>query len=75
VPGRFDIVIANIVSPVLQLIARDLAARLAPKGTLIATGISAPSEPETRAAFAEAGLKTLVDRNQREDWVGLAMRR
>ena len=43
VPGRFDVVIANIVSPVLQKIAPDLVARLAPKGILIVTGISAPS--------------------------------
>jgi ribosomal protein L11 methyltransferase len=75
VPGRFDLVIANIVSPVLQLIARDLVARLAPKGILIVTGISAPSEPQTRAAFVEAGLKTLVDRTLRDDWVGLALKR
>lgn len=75
VPGRFDIVIANIVSPVLQLIARDLVARLAPKGMLIVTGISAPSEAQTRAAFVDAGLKTLVDRTLRDDWVGLALRR
>lgn len=75
VPGRFDIVIANIVSPVLQLIARDLVARLAPKGMLIVTGISAPSEAQTRAAFVDAGLKTLVDRNLRDDWIGLALRR
>jgi len=75
VPGRFDVVIANIVSPVLQLIARDLVARLAPKGMLIVTGISAPSEPQTRAAFVDAGLRVLVDRNLRDDWVGLALRR
>jgi ribosomal protein L11 methyltransferase len=75
VPGRFEIVIANIVSPVLQQIAPALVARLAPKGMLIATGISAPSEPQTRDAFVRAGLKTLVDRNQRDDWVGLALRR
>jgi ribosomal protein L11 methyltransferase len=75
VPGRFDVVVANIVSPVLQLIAADLVARLAPNGTLIATGISAPSEPETRAAFLRAGLRTLVDRTQRDDWVGLALKR
>lgn len=75
VPGRFDIVIANIVSPVLQLIAADLVARLALKGMLIATGISAPSERQTRAAFLKAGLKTLVDRTQRDDWIGLALKR
>jgi ribosomal protein L11 methyltransferase len=75
VPGRFDVVIANIVSPVLQLIAKDLVARLAPNGTLVATGISAPSEGATREAFRKAGLKTLVDRTQRDDWIGLALRR
>jgi ribosomal protein L11 methyltransferase len=75
VPGRFDVVVANLVSPVLQLIASDLVARLAPKGMLIATGISAPSEPQTRAAFLKAGLRTLVDRTQRDDWVGLALKR
>ena len=75
VPGRFDVVVANIVSPVLQLIAADLVARLAPKGMLIATGISEPSAAATREAFRRAGLKTLVDRTQRDDWVGLALKR
>lgn len=75
VPGRFDVVIANIVSPVLQQIAPDLVARLSPKGVLIATGISAPSEPQTRSAFRDAGLRTLVDRTQRDDWIGLALKR
>lgn len=75
VPGRFDVVVANIVSPVLQLIAADLVARLAPKGMLIVTGISEPSAAATREAFRRAGLKTLVDRTQRDDWIGLALRR
>jgi ribosomal protein L11 methyltransferase len=74
VPGRFDFVIANIVSPVLQQIAPDLVLRLAPRGTLIVAGISEPSEPQTREAFVRAGLK-LLDRNQRDDWVALALRR
>ena len=75
VPGRFDVVVANIVSPVLQGIAPDLVARLAPKGLLIATGISAPSEADTRAAFLKAGLRVLVDRTQKDDWIGLALKR
>ena len=75
VPGRFDVVVANIVSPVLQQIAPDLVARLAPKGLLIATGISAPSEADTRAAFLKAGLRVLVDRTQKDDWIGLALKR
>jgi ribosomal protein L11 methyltransferase len=74
VPGRFEIVIANIVSPVLQQIAPDLVARLAPRGTLVVAGIAAPAEAQTRDAFARAGLRVL-DRTQRDDWVALALRR
>jgi len=72
VPGRFDVVVANLVSPVLQQIVADLVARMAPKGLLITAGISAPSEPQTRDAFLRAGLK-LRDRTQRDDWVALAL--
>ena len=75
VPGRFDVVIANIVSPVLQKIAPDLASRLAPRGTLILAGISEPNERDTAAAFARAGLRACVDRSLRDDWVAVALRR
>jgi ribosomal protein L11 methyltransferase len=74
VPGRFDFVIANIVSAVLQQIAGDLVARLAPHGTLVLAGIAEPSEAATRDAFHRARLK-LLDRTQSDDWVGLAFRR
>ncbi|MEP6694131.1 MAG: 50S ribosomal protein L11 methyltransferase [Chloroflexota bacterium] len=74
VPGRFDVVIANIVSPVLQRIAPDLVARLAGGGTLLVAGISAPAEAATRDAFARERL-SLVDRTERDDWVALALRR
>jgi ribosomal protein L11 methyltransferase len=72
VPGRFDFVIANIVSPVLQGIAPDLVRRLAPRGTLVVAGIAAPAEPQTRDAFVRAGLG-VRDRTQRDDWVALAL--
>jgi len=72
VPGRFDFVIANIVSPVLQQIAPDLVKRLAPRGTLVVAGIAAPAERQTRDAFVRAGLQVL-DRTQRDDWVALAL--
>lgn len=75
VPGRFEFVLANIVAPVLQRIAGDLAARLAPEGLLVVAGISLPNERDTRAALAAAGLRTTVDRTVRDDWVALAVRR
>lgn len=74
VPGRFDVVVANIVSAVLQRIAPHLAARLAGGGTLLVAGISAPAEAATREAFAQARLEVL-DRTVRDDWVALALRR
>ncbi|OLC54380.1 MAG: ribosomal protein L11 methyltransferase [Chloroflexi bacterium 13_1_40CM_4_68_4] len=72
VPGRFDVVVANLVSPVLQEIVGDLVARMAPRGLLVTAGISAPSEPQTRDAFLRAGLK-LRDRAERDDWIALAL--
>lgn len=74
VPGRFEVVIANIVSPVLQRVAPHLAARLAGGGTLLVAGISTPAEAATRGALAHARLDVL-DRNVRDDWVALALRR
>lgn len=74
VPGRFEIVIANIVAPVLQQLAPDLVARLAPDGLLIVAGVSLPKEDETRDAFGRAGLVP-VDRTLRDDWVAMAWRR
>ena len=74
VPGRFEVVIANIVSPVLQRIAPHLAARLASDGTLLLAGITAPAETATREAFSHVRLEVL-DRNERDDWVALALRR
>jgi ribosomal protein L11 methyltransferase len=74
VPGRFDVVIANIVSPVLQHIAPHLVARLAGGGTLVIAGISVPNETATREVFARARLE-VQDRTVRDDWVALALRR
>lgn len=74
VPGRFDVVIANIVSPVLQRIAPHLAARLSGGGTLLVAGVSAPAETATREAFAHVRLGVL-DRSERDDWIALALGR
>jgi len=74
VPGRFDVVVANLVSPVLQRIAPHLAARLASRGTLLIAGVSVPAERDTREAFAQLRLSA-IDRTQSDDWVALALGR
>ncbi|MEA2662160.1 MAG: ribosomal protein methyltransferase, partial [Chloroflexota bacterium] len=73
-PGTFDVVVANIVAAVLQKIAGDLTAHLAPGGRLVVAGIIATEEDETVAAFAVHGLRT-VARDQEGDWVALELTR
>jgi len=72
--GAFDLILANIVAAVLQKIAGDLAAHLAPEGCLMIAGIIATEEDETAAAFAAHGLSP-VARDQDGDWVSLELTR
>jgi ribosomal protein L11 methyltransferase len=69
VGGSFDVVVANIVAPVLRDIAPDLRARLAAGGTLVVAGIVGDAEPGVREAL---GLR-LLERDQRDDWVRLTL--
>jgi len=68
VPGRHDLVLANIVAPVLQQIAPDLARCTTPGGMLVTAGIIAAAEHDTVAAFEAAGFRS-VGREQDGDWV------
>jgi ribosomal protein L11 methyltransferase len=73
VGGEFDAVLANLVADVLVAIAPDLRARTAPGGTLIAAGIVAEKEERVAAALAAVRLD-VIGREQRDDWVRLALR-
>jgi ribosomal protein L11 methyltransferase len=72
--GQFDVLLANIVAAVLQKIAPDLAAHLAPGGRLVVAGIIATEEEETRGAFEAHGVRG-VGRDQEGDWVSLELTR
>lgn len=56
VEGTFDVVVANLDTATITAVAGDLAARLAPHGTLIASGVSVPREQEGTAVLEAAGL-------------------
>lgn len=50
--GRFDLVVANILRPVLVAFAGELAARLAPGGTLVLSGLVSTDVPELGVVYA-----------------------
>jgi ribosomal protein L11 methyltransferase len=57
--GEFDLVIANILANTLVELAPGIAARLAPGGTLLLSGILAGQEDDVRAAYLAEGLARL----------------
>jgi len=72
VDGTFDVVLANLVGPVLVQIAAALRARVRTSGSLVAAGITTQAESEVLAAFSAQGLG-VVDRAERADWVRLIL--
>ena len=63
----FDVITANIYSDVIQANAAEMAARLAPSGWFVFSGIPARHADETVAAIEAAGL-TLEERHRRGPW-------
>lgn len=69
-PAEFGLIAANLIARVLTILAADLAAALAPGGTLISSGIIDSREHEVTAAFEAAGLR-LLERHVEGEWVAL----
>jgi ribosomal protein L11 methyltransferase len=69
-PGRFDLVLVNILAPVIIAMTPALAARLEPDGWLIAAGLIEHQENEVVAALHAGGLQ-ILERTQEQDWVCL----
>src|SRR5207247_9610468 len=56
VDGAFDVVLANLVGPVLVEVAPHLRARLQTSGSLVAAGITTQAERDVLSAFVAEGL-------------------
>lgn len=56
VPGVFELVIANILTPTLILLSEPIAARVAPGGQIFLSGILAEQADEIIEAFSARGL-------------------
>lgn len=68
VAGRFDLVLANLLVPIIEELGAELVAHLAPGGTLVLSGLLV--EHEERALAAVAPL-TALGRHELEGWISL----
>jgi ribosomal protein L11 methyltransferase len=68
--GHFDLILINILAPVILSLAPSLAARLAPGGRVVAAGLIESQEAEIREALRTEGLG-VIERAQEKDWVML----
>ncbi|PIE19162.1 MAG: 50S ribosomal protein L11 methyltransferase [Proteobacteria bacterium] len=74
VEGTWPLVVANIMTHILLSMREALAARVAPGGTLLLSGILRDQVPEILGAFVPLGLEH-VETVARNDWVRVHLRR
>jgi ribosomal protein L11 methyltransferase len=67
VPGRFDLVLANIGARALRELAPAIAARVAPGGRVVLAGLLAEQVPDVAEAYLAEGLE-LVAVGERSGW-------
>jgi len=72
--GSYDVVLANLLAPLLVRMATELCARVAPGGVLIVSGLLVEQQDEVVAAFSQAGM-AVANRRSDGEWVALELRR
>ncbi len=72
--GQFDLILINILAPVIIGVTPELVARLTPEGKVIAAGLIESQERDVIAAFGACGLST-TERSREKDWVALVAQR
>jgi ribosomal protein L11 methyltransferase len=70
VSGQFPLVLANIQATVLVPMARELAARVAPGGTLLLSGILLGQELDVKAAYPDFRLDIAPTEGE---WIALSL--
>lgn len=71
--GSYELIVANLFANLLVELAPKLSARLAPRGTLIVSGLLESQEKDVRAALRRAGLR-MHRRRCLSTWVTLVAR-
>ncbi|MEW5992211.1 MAG: 50S ribosomal protein L11 methyltransferase [Chloroflexota bacterium] len=70
----FDVVVANLISPVLVALAAPLRDEVRPGGLLLASGIFEDREAEVASTFRAAELG-VIERSVKGEWVALVAHR
>lgn len=71
---QFDVVVANIIAPILVSIAAALVPRVADGGMLVLSGLLETQVAEVMSAYSEQGMET-VETVARNEWRGLLCQR
>lgn len=74
IAGRFALVAANLRPPTLAALAAPLAARTAPGGSLVISGVRRGEAAEMLALYAAAGLAPVREEFE-EGWLGAVLER
>jgi len=74
VEGAFELVLANIQAPILIALAAPIAARVAPGGALVLSGVLAERAEEVEAAYRAEGLAHEATEAESE-WRAIVMTR
>lgn len=69
--GRYDVILANVLSGVLRPLLPAFRAALDPGGRLVLCGILCEESADMRRAAAEAGLRLVSELEEEEWWCGV----
>ncbi len=72
---KYDIVVANILAPVIILLQNEIPAHLKPGGVFITSGIINLKEEEVKAAFAANNQFEVVEVLYQGEWVSITARK
>ena len=72
---RFDVVLANLLSPIIVELADDLVAVTEPDGHLVVSGLLSERQGPARRALTSGGDLDLIGELASDGWVSLTFRR
>ncbi len=72
---RYDIVVANILAPIIILLTGEVARHLKPGGIFITSGILNVKEEAVREAFAQHTEWELMEVTAQGEWVSITVRK